>query len=110
MQGQSEILANLQFGFENLESNEFFNVVLNYVDERIYRLGTNSRPDLIEKPPFALNLVYSRDIYTAYDRPVGLSVKVKNLLDEGAERLQGPKIAEAYDIGTTLSIGLNYSF
>ena len=110
MQGQSEVLANMQFGFENLETNEFFNVVLNYVDERIYRLGTNSRPDLIEKPPFELNLVYSRDIYTAYDRPVGLSVKVKNLLDERAERLQGSEIAEAYDIGTTLSIGLNYSF
>ena len=110
MQGQSEILANVQFGFENLESNEFFNIVLNYVDERIYRLGTNSRPDLIEKPPFELNVVYSRDIYTAYDRPVGLSVKLKNLLDEGAERLQGSEIAEAYDIGTTLSIGLNYSF
>jgi len=109
MQGQSKWLANVQFGFENMEVGERFNIVFNYIGERIYRLGSIGRPDLIEKPPVTLNLIYGREIEIG-GSIIALSFKAKNLLGESAERTQGGLIAESYDVGRSFSLGLKYKF
>lgn len=109
LQGQSKWLANVQFGFENLQKGERANLVFNYIGKRIYRLGTVGLPDLIERPPVEVNFVY------AYEFEVGesyltFSFKAKNLLNQAAKRTQGPLIVEAYDVGRTFSIGFSYDF
>ena len=110
LQGQSDYLANLQVGFENLDIGEKLNLIVNYQGDRIYRLGTSTRPDLIEDIPLQVNFLYSRDVNIWGERPVTLTFKAQNLLNEKALRKQGTEIAESFEIGRTFTLGVNYSF
>ncbi len=110
LQGQSNYLGNLQVGFENLDIGEKLNLIINYQGDRIYRLGTSNRPDLVEDIPLQVNFLYSRDIALWGDNPVTLIFKAQNLLNEKALRKQGSEIAESFEIGRTFSLGLNYTF
>lgn len=110
LQGQSNYLANLQVGFENQDVGEKFNIIVNFQGDRIYRLGTSNRPDLLEDIPVQLNLLYSRDVNIWGENPVTLTFKAQNLLNEKALRKQGSEIAESYEIGRTFILGFNYSF
>lgn len=110
LQGQSNYLANLQVGFENLDIGEKFNIIFNYQGDRIYRLGTSNRPDLIEEIPLQLNLLYSRDVTLWGENPVTVTFKAQNLLNEKALRTQGSEIAESFEIGRTFQLGFNYKF
>lgn len=110
LQGQSNYLANVQIGFDNLDIGEKFNIIVNYQGDRIYRLGTSNRPDLIEEIPLQLNLLYSRDINLWGDNPITVTFKAQNLLNEKALRMQGTEIAESFEIGRTFQLGFNYTF
>lgn len=110
MQGQSKWLANAQIGFENIEKGERLNVIFNYIGDRIYRLGTESRPDLIETPPIELNFVYSREFDVFQDNIMTVTFRAKNLLNEAAERTQGGLVAERYDVGRNFSLGFSFEF
>ena len=110
LQGQSNWLGNLQVGFENLDIGERFNIIVNYQGDRIYRLGTTNRPDLIEDIPVQVNLLYSRDIEVFGDNPITMTFKAQNLLNEKALRMQGSRIAESFEIGRTFSLGFSYEF
>ncbi|GHF17262.1 TonB-dependent receptor [Kordiimonas sediminis] len=109
LQGQSKWLANLQVGFEDFDRGEKLNVIVNYIGKRIYRLGSTSRPDLIEKPPLELNFVYGRDV-DLWGQTFALTFKAKNLLNESPERTQGGEIAEMYDEGRTFTVGVSTTF
>ena len=110
LQGQSKWLGNLQVGWQDWDTNERLNIILNYIGDRIYRLGTNNRPDLVETPPIELNFVYGRDVTVWGDRSVNVSFKARNLLNDSAERTQGSEIAEAYDVGRSFSLSLKVDF
>lgn len=110
LQGQSDWLGNMQVGFQNEEKGERFNVILNYIGDRIYRLGTATRPDLIESLPVELNLLYSRDVSIWGDNPINITLKAKNLLNDSAERTQGTEIAESFEVGRSFSVSFKYSF
>ncbi len=110
LQGQSDYLANLQVGFENLDIGEKLNIIVNYQGDRIYRLGTTNRPDLIEDIPVQVNFLYSRDFELFGDNPITMTFKAQNLLNEKALRTQGSEIAESFEIGRTFSLGFNYTF
>lgn len=106
LQGQSKWLANAQLGYTT--DTENLNLIFNYIGERIYRLGTSDRPDLIETPPMELNFVYSRDFEVLDGRLFTVSLKAKNLLNDAAERTQGGLIAETYEVGRSFSIGFSF--
>ncbi|RMB11797.1 TonB-dependent receptor domain-containing protein [Eilatimonas milleporae] len=109
LQGQSDLLANFQFGFEDFESGEQAAIILNYTSDRIFLVGIQGRPDVIEEPPIMLNFVYRRNFET-WGRPLQVSFRAENLLDDDFRLLQGDQLFQQYDIGVTLSIGLNYTF
>ncbi|MGB0343244.1 MAG: TonB-dependent receptor domain-containing protein [Parvibaculales bacterium] len=108
LQGQSEYLANLQIGYEEMSGAESLNVVFNYVGERIYRLGTYGLPDLMEQPATTLNVVYRRN-FEIGDNEVTLSAKATNILGEERTLDFGSFPAETYDAGTGLSVGLKWN-
>lgn len=110
LQGQSDYIANVQVGFDNLDIGERLNLILNYQGDRIFRLGTSRRPDLIEEQPLELNLLYSRDIEFAGGRIITATFKARNILNERPVRKQGTEIAESFNIGRTFSLGFRYEF
>ncbi len=106
LQGQSEFLGNIQFGWESVELGETFNLALNYTGDRIFTVGVNGAPDVFEEPPILLNANYRRLITDNLE----LSLSVENILGDEFILRAGDVLSEEYDIGRTFNIGLTYSF
>ena len=112
MQGQSEHLANLQFGWEDDVARSQATVLVTYVSERSSARGRPGEPDLIQEPGVMLDFVYRKD-FEWMGRDMGLAIEVRNLLDEEYLEYQelGNRItANAYDIGQSGSISLTTRF
>lgn len=115
LQGQSEHLFNLQFGFTDEEARSEFNILLNYASERI-RSGealSLNIPAILEKPPMTIDLVYNKG-FSMGDGNYEFSLNISNLLGEGYEAWQergNDRVdVDIYDIGTSISLGLKRSF
>lgn len=106
LQGQSEWLGNIQFGWESVELGETFNIALNYTGDRIFTVGVNGAPDVFEEPPILLNVNYKRRIFDNWE----MNVAIDNILDDDYILRAGDVLAEQFDIGTTFSLGLKYIF
>lgn len=109
MQGQSDWLGNLQFGWDDYDRGENFALVLNYTGERLSGVGINEVQDEFERPPLMMNVVYKRE-FEVGSNLLELSLEAENLLNDSAEWVQEGQIIETYDIGRTLSVGLTYKF
>ncbi|MEE4330013.1 MAG: TonB-dependent receptor, partial [Wenzhouxiangella sp.] len=87
LQGQSEYLANLQLGFENVDTQARTALLLNYTGERIRALSDRSTgaPALFEEPPIMLDLVHSRTFDLNEGGAYDVRFAVRNLLGEEYE-------------------------
>ena len=116
MSGQSDHLANLQFGYSGFEAGSEANLLLNYASERI-RFGANftgaRRPAIIETPPISLDFVYNRD-FVFLDGDYSFGLKLTNLLDDDFDWSQEAGDTSAYvntyDLGRSISLSLKKSF
>ena len=116
MSGQSDHLANLQFGYSDFEAGSEANLLLNYASERI-RFGANftgaRRPAIIETPPISLDFVYNRD-FVFLDGDYSFGLKLTNLLDDDFDWSQEAGDTSAYvntyDLGRSISLSLKKSF
>lgn len=118
LQGQSEWLGNVQFGFENEAARRRATLLVNYQGERISDagiiIGTTRLPDVIETPPVMVDLAASQT-FTVGGRDYDVSLKAENLLGEEFERSQNfangsTGVVERYDLGRTVSLGLSTRF
>ena len=115
LQGQSDHIANLQIGFDDNEVNSQFRILLNYASERIRKAEnrTANIPAVMEEIPLTVDLTYSRD-FDVYGGLYEFSVKAQNIFAEPYEAYQEGTsqkvLVDAYDQGTTISIGLKRSF
>lgn len=117
LQGQSEWLGNLQFGFEDYDTGERLNIALNYTGERIFTIGTFNAPDTIERPPLLLNLTYKREV-TIGALPIDITFTAQNLLDDDFLLVQPQEVdgvlqdlvREQYDIGATFGLDFTIHF
>lgn len=118
LQGQSEWLANLQFGFENETARRRANLLINYQGERISDAGiitgATRLPDVMETPPVLVDLVAAQT-FTVAGRDYDVSFKAENLLGEEYRRFQtfadgSEGVVEGYKLGTTVSLGLSTRF
>jgi outer membrane receptor protein involved in Fe transport len=113
LQGQSEHVANVQFGFEDEEARSQGTFLVTYVSERSSARGRPGEPDLIQEPGVILDFVYRKD-FEWMGRDMGLAIELRNLLDEdyiefqelGASRI----VANGYDMGQSGSISLTARF
>lgn len=109
LQGQSEYLANLQFGYDSQALREKANLSLNYQDERIFGVGIQGIPDTIETPPLMLDFNFTK-AFDVLDRTLEAGLKVNNILGEEYELSQGGNTTETYKLGTTVQLSLTATF
>ncbi|MFN3877093.1 MAG: TonB-dependent receptor domain-containing protein [Brevundimonas sp.] len=112
LQGQSDHVANLQFGWEDDAAKSQATIIVNYVSERTSARGRPGEPDLIQDPGVFLDLVYRKD-FTVIGQDLGLAIELRNLLgtDYDEYQEQGRKIRiNNYDLGSSASVSLTARF
>lgn len=116
LQGHSEHLANLQFGYEDVEVGSAATLLLNYASKRIRAVGAGgpgSLPDVYERPPITLDLNYTRSFMIG-EGEYELGFNVENILNQkyqATQQLNGRRVdVDTYEIGTSFSISLKRSF
>lgn len=113
LQGQSEHLANLQFGLEDANTGSQAILLINHASERISARGRPGQPDLLNDPGTFVDLVLRRGFnYGGHDLVV--SFEARNLLGEDYEEFQelggGRVDINKYDLGTSFSLSLTARF
>ncbi len=106
LQGQSDILANVQFGFQDFDRGERGAILFNFTGERVETVGVLGLPETFERPPALLDVVYSKEIAGFFGGTYELSFEARNLLDDDYVLEQGGITIEQYDLGRTFSVGV----
>lgn len=107
LQGQSEWLANLQFGFDHYPTEQKVTLLFNYFDDRIFRIsrGAATGPEL-EVERLIIDVTYEK----LFSENLTFSAKIQNLLNEDVEYSQNGRTIESYQTGTLLGVSLSYQF
>ncbi|MGX7925156.1 TonB-dependent receptor domain-containing protein [Tsuneonella sp. HG094] len=116
--GQSEHLANFQFGIENTDRLEQLTFLLTYASERVTSRGANTGgvldPDIIEKPGFNLDIVARQGFEWPGFGELELKVEARNVLGTDHVEYQdygtGRAAINNYAIGRTLAGSLSVKF
>ncbi|CCU71332.1 MAG: TonB-dependent receptor [Thalassobium sp.] len=105
LQGQSEYLANLQFGFDHLSTGQNLTLLVNYAGDRIFKASRSLSPEM-EEGRVVVDLVYQ---YEANDN---LTVKAKagNITDAVTRYTRDDTEIERYFEGTDISASVEYLF
>ena len=103
LQGQSDWLFNLQFGYEP-DDDTTATLLYHYYGERIAEVGIETAPDLIEQPFGEMNFVFIRSLT---DR-LSLTFKARNIMDQRNEITQNDQVALGYRRGREFSLQLDY--
>ncbi|MCF8504934.1 MAG: TonB-dependent receptor [Caulobacter sp.] len=113
MQGQSEHLANVQFGYADEEAGAQATLLFTYASDRISTRGRSGFPDLVQSPGMIVDFTYRRD-FMAMDREFTFGFEARNLLEEDSEEFQelgGGRIENnSYELGRSFSISLSARF
>ncbi len=107
LQGQSEWLGNIQLGFDHYPSEQKVTLLINYFDDRIFRIarGAATGPE-IEDGRVLVDITYEKQL----SENLTLEMQVKNLFNEKVEYSQNGRTIESYENGTILGASINYEF
>lgn len=110
LQGQSDLIANFQFGWDDFQTGSQATLIVNYVSDRVRARGIDVLPDVIEEPPLLVDFVYSKEIY--YETSIlKISLELRNLLDEEYYAAMASSVVyDKYKLGTSASLGFKFSF
>ena len=113
LQGQSEHIANLQFGIENEGSGLQATLIANYVSERVSARGRPGQPDYVEEPGLTMDFVLRKTMRFG-EQPLTIGFAARNLLDTEFHEYQeraGQKVnILRYDPGVSYSVSLSTEF
>jgi TonB-dependent receptor len=113
LQGMSEHLANIQFGYENVETRSQATILATYVSERISARGRPGQPDLVQDPGVTVDFTYRR-AFDVKGRELEFTFKARNLLGEDYQEYQqlggGRVDNNKYDLGQSFSVSLSTKF
>ncbi|GAB3271157.1 TonB-dependent receptor domain-containing protein [Parahaliea aestuarii] len=107
LQGQSEWLGNLQLGFDHYPTEQKVTLLVNYFDDRIFRIarGANTGPQ-IEDGRVLIDIAYEK----MFSESLTLELQVKNLLNEKVDYSQNQQVIESYQTGTIFGASITYQF
>ncbi|EAT12069.1 TonB-dependent receptor [Bermanella marisrubri] len=105
LQGQSEIIGNLQLGFDQFSNAQSITLLVNYFDDRIDKVTRNVDLEM-EKGRTVIDLVHSWDVSDT----MTLKTKFNNITDSKVEYSQGGRIIESYEEGIEASVGIDWIF
>jgi outer membrane receptor protein involved in Fe transport len=107
LQGQSEVLANIQFGFDHLVSGQNITILANYFGDRIDKVSRGpSVENEYEKGRTQIDMTYSWDVSDA----LTIKGKASNLTNEPVEYTQNDKVIESYKNGTDITVSADWIF
>ena len=106
LQGQSETLANIQFGMDHLLTGQTFTVLANYFSDRIDGVSRGAVPHEYEKGRISLDFVYKWEV----SEDLTVKGKASNLTNEPVEYTQGDRVIESYETGIDATVGIDYVF
>ncbi len=111
--GQSDHIANVQFGIQDDESLSEQTILLNYASNRVAFRGPSGQPDIVEKPGFRLDVVLRQGI-----KLMGIELEAKiegrNLTNTRYQEFQilnASRIdTNTYALGRTFQAGISAKF
>ena len=106
LQGLSDFLVNLQFGYDHYETQQKATLLVNYFDDRIEFVEREARGNFVEEGRWELNVNYEK----GFDSGLKLSAKIKNLLDEPVEYSRNGQVVESYKQGQLFQVGVGFDF
>ncbi len=107
LQGQSPLLANLQLGLDHIPSEQKFTLLVNYFDDRIFRVSTGPA----QGPVFELSrIIVDLNYEKLFSDTFKLKASIKNLLNEEVSRERNGRKIEVYDEGIKFSLSASYEF
>lgn len=111
--GQSEHLANLQFGLEDQDSLSQQTLLISYASDRVTSRGAGGLPDIYESPGVSIDFV-ARQGFEFMGRDLEFKFEARNLLRRAYREYQelGPSriYFNRYDVGVKLSASVTASF
>jgi outer membrane receptor protein involved in Fe transport len=113
LSGQSNHLANLQFGLEHPDRLSQQTLLVSYASNRVTSRGAAGLPDIYESPGVSLDFV-AREGFSLFGVAMDFKFEARNLLTRGFREFQkrdgNVVYYNKYDIGTTLAVSLSASF
>ena len=114
LQGQSDHLANLQFGYEDDAAGSQATVLVTYTSDRISaRSSSLNIPNLTQDPGLRVDFVFRKD-FAVWDHELTASFEARNLNGASSNEFQesnGKRFnTNTYSLGTTFSLGLTAKF
>jgi len=111
--GQSDHIANVQIGFEDIEKTQQAFFLFNFASERVTTRGFSVDPDIVENPGLSVDFVARQELST-FGIPVEFSFEVRNIFGrdnfEFQENETGRVEINTFDVGTSFSLGLKADF
>ncbi len=111
--GQSDNVANLQLGFENIDSLSQQTLLLTYVSDRVTSRGAAGLPDIFESPGLTVDFVLRQGL-NLFGRDLEMKLEARNIFGRGYREFQergGNRVFyNRYDIGTSFSASVSTSF
>ena len=113
LQGQSEHLANVQFGFESLEGDTQATLLATYASERTTARGPAGAPDFVQKPGVQLDFTFRHGFEVA-GAEMTLGFEARNILGTEFQEFQalgGERVdLNRYELGRSYSVSLSARF
>ena len=106
LQGQSEILGNLQLGFDHYPTGQSLTLLINYYDDRIYAVSRGAFGLEMEDGRTTFDLVYQYDV----NENLKIKAKAKNLTDAKVSYSRDDREIESYYEGTDYTASVEYMF
>ena len=111
--GQSDHLANVEFGLEDTERLSQQTILISYASDRVTRRGPSGQPDIFERPGFQIDFVARQGIMLA-SKEFELKFEARNLLGTKYKEMQqsgdNSIYYNLYKPGTTFSLSGSVKF
>ena len=105
--GQSDHIANLQFGVEDLDKLQQLTLLMTYESERVTRRGTAGLPDIVEDPGLRVDLVARQEVKLA-GQSLELKLEARNLF--GRDNFEFQRVGDNRIEINTYEVGQSFSF
>jgi TonB-dependent receptor len=106
MTQHSDLVVNLQLGFDSLDGRHGASLAYNMYSDRIYFAGRGGADDAVEQAFNSLDLTYS--FYPT--EKLSLKLRLQNLLDEDTVIEQGGVDVLTQNVGLTTKLDVSYRF
>lgn len=108
LQGQADILSNLQLAVDDLESGREYTLVVNYTGESLDSLSVNNQlDDQYREARAVVDFNFKQPLL---DDQLDLKAQISNLTDSEVVITQNGRDVRSYKPGTNVKVGISYLF